>query len=84
MSAPRGRGLVMTVLKNFRDSFNVIKGGSSFVGTRNARLVGEDPFGNKYYEIPANPRYCRVTGRPQSCPLTLSSFRDETPMVYDT
>ncbi|XP_055381801.1 NADH dehydrogenase [ubiquinone] 1 alpha subcomplex assembly factor 2 [Condylostylus longicornis] len=47
MSKPPSRDLIKIVLTNFLKSFRPrqIRG----------NLIGEDYFGNKYYEIPANP-----------------------------
>merc|ERR1719151_57190 len=42
--------MIMYVLKNLMDSFKV--GRRETVGT----LMGKDPFGNSYYELPAQPQ----------------------------
>ena len=50
---PKTRGLIQIIVKNFFDSFKVI---GKQAERSTGKLVGEDPFGNKYYEIPADPR----------------------------
>jgi len=54
-SANKGRGLFVRIFLNFRDSFNVLKTGSAIGGSKGT-LVGQDPYGNKYFEIAADPR----------------------------
>ena len=47
---PKSRGLVRFVLNNFMNSFKVLK------RQQQGNLVGKDPFGNRYYELPAEPQ----------------------------
>ena len=47
------RGLIQAIFRNFIDSLKIGREKAQQTG----QLVGTDPFGNKYYEIPANPRY---------------------------
>ena len=49
---PERPGLVMFVLKHF---FNSLK--PKFLFPPQGKLIGQDPFGNKYFEIPADPRF---------------------------
>ena len=64
---PKSRGMIMYVLKNMMESFKVNSrlyntflhsfcydkvGKREKVGT----LMGKDPFGNSYYELPAQPQ----------------------------
>ena len=63
---PKSRGMIMYVLKNMMDSFKVSSGKCSYfccncyfqVGRREkvGTLMGKDPFGNSYYELPAQPQ----------------------------
>ena len=64
---PKSRGMIMYVLKNLMDSFKVNSSGwqvlnliSGYfqVGRRETvgTLMGKDPFGNSYYELPAQPQ----------------------------
>ena len=48
---PQRPGLVMFVLKHFFNSFK-----PKFLFPPQGKLVGQDPFGNKYFEVPADPR----------------------------
>ena len=48
---PRGRGLLATVWNNFRKSFSP--------SAEEGPMVGRDPFGNTFYEVPADPRWVR-------------------------
>ena len=49
---PYRPGPYARALKSFWDSISPRK-----VFPPKAELIGKDPFGNKYYEIPADPRY---------------------------
>ena len=46
----KGRGLFSSIFKNIRQTLKSTK-------YQDGELVGKDPFGNKFYEVPANPRY---------------------------
>ena len=48
--APKSRGLLRAIWTNFRKSLGVKQG-------EEGALIGRDPFGNRFYEIPADPRY---------------------------
>ena len=47
---PKTRGMIQYVFKNFMESLKV--GKRVQVGT----VIGQDPYGNTYYEIPAQPQ----------------------------
>ena len=63
---PKSRGMIMYVLKNMMESFKVNSRLLTFlhsfcydkVGKREkvGTLMGKDPFGNSYYELPAQPQ----------------------------
>ena len=55
MAAPQGRGLIQNIFKNFINSIRAGYKGSSVQGSA-GQIMGQDPFGNKYYEIPADPQ----------------------------
>lgn len=46
---PASRGLFMNFFRIVKKSFAVAK-------ESNGKFMGSDPYGNKYYEIPADPR----------------------------
>ena len=46
----KGRGLFSSIFKNIRQTLKSTK-------YQDGELVDKDPFGNKFYEVPANPRY---------------------------
>ena len=51
MSGPaKSRGMIQYVFKNFWNSFKV--GKRQTIG----QLMGKDPYGNSYYELPAQPQ----------------------------
>eukprot|EP00096_Caligus_rogercresseyi_P010405 TRINITY_DN3780_c0_g1_i1.p1 TRINITY_DN3780_c0_g1~~TRINITY_DN3780_c0_g1_i1.p1 ORF type:complete len:209 (-),score=51.35 TRINITY_DN3780_c0_g1_i1:192-746(-) len=45
------RGLFVSIFNNFKNSFKFRKS----LTESSTKLIGEDPFGNKYFEIPADP-----------------------------
>ena len=49
--APKGRGLLQAIWNNFRKSLSVAN------AEEGAAIVGRDPFGNTFYEVPADPRW---------------------------
>jgi len=49
-NAPKSRGMIRYVLGHFFNSFKV--GQREQVGT----IIGRDPYGNTYYELPAQPQ----------------------------
>ncbi len=50
-----GKGVIAKAFENFRNSFKVLNRPSAF-GHQPELKVGEDPMGNKYYEVPPDPR----------------------------
>ena len=51
-NVPKGRGLLVSVAQNFMKSLRSTRAAAN----TNANLVGTDPYGNKYFEVPADPR----------------------------
>eukprot|EP00088_Acartia_fossae_P043939 TRINITY_DN4651_c0_g1_i1.p1 TRINITY_DN4651_c0_g1~~TRINITY_DN4651_c0_g1_i1.p1 ORF type:complete len:185 (+),score=46.09 TRINITY_DN4651_c0_g1_i1:45-599(+) len=49
-NAPKSRGMIRYVVKSFLDSFKIAK--REKVG----EIIGRDPYGNIYYELPAQPQ----------------------------
>ena len=60
-AGPKSRGLLSAIWNNFRKSLSV-------ASAEEGALVGRDPFGNTFYEIPADPRWV------QCVPLVRDTF----------
>ncbi len=54
MAGRQPSGLIMRIFANIRKSLHVKP-------NEKGNLIGRDPFGNVYYEIPANPKYVDIT-----------------------
>lgn len=72
---PAPRGIIRIILKNFINSFKPrqIQG----------NLVGSDYFGNKYYEIPANPSVDKRRASRWFKPPEKDDFMQEMPAEWE-
>lgn len=76
MAQPAPRGVFRIILRNFLNSFKP----RQFQGT----LIGSDYFGNKYYEIPANPSVGSRKPRRWFEPTTQDDFMQEMPAEWES
>ena len=53
-AGPKSRGLLSAIWNNFRKSLSV-------ASAEEGAIVGRDPFGNTFYEIPADPRWVQYS-----------------------
>lgn len=76
MAQPPSRGIIRMILRNFLNSFKP----RQLQGT----LIGTDYFGNKYYEIPANPSSGKNRASRWFLPPEKDEFMQEMPAEWES
>lgn len=76
MAQPPTRGIIRIILRNFLNSFKP----RQLQGT----LIGTDYFGNKYYEIPANPSVKKKRASRWFLPPEKDEFMQDMPAEWES